>query len=63
MKTAFDHLTSEEKSALEEVTTSLGRMLPERSFRLILFGSKARGDVDSDSDHTVSSSRFEASGS
>lgn len=42
--------TYEESRALKELKDSLRRHLGERAAKLILYGSKARGDYDNESD-------------
>jgi predicted nucleotidyltransferase len=48
-----DYLTTAELSILQDVKSALLRALGDRGFRLFLFGSKARGDFDKDSDLDV----------
>ena len=43
-------LSKEEREAIAGIKVSLGRLLAGREFRMILFGSKARGDYDGNSD-------------
>lgn len=50
---ALEHLTPEEQHALEELRSSLNDLLGPDRFRMILFGSKARGDDDEESDLDV----------
>jgi len=46
-------LTAVEKAALDEYHTRLVPQFPKQVLRLVLFGSKARGDAKSDSDIDV----------
>jgi hypothetical protein len=46
----FAGLSGQELNVLGSIRSSLQNLLKERPFRVILFGSKARGDWDSDSD-------------
>ena len=43
-------LSREEREAIAGIKVSLDRLLAGREFRMILFGSKARGDYDGNSD-------------
>jgi predicted nucleotidyltransferase len=43
-------LTSEERVAITEFTTRIQDLFPERILSATLFGSKARGDADAESD-------------
>lgn len=45
-----DHLTAKEREVLREVKSALGNLPGSQGFRLVLFGSKARGDYDENSD-------------
>lgn len=47
------HLTRDEKQALMDLRERLRNLLGERLQKMILFGSKARGDFDPDSDLDV----------
>ena len=47
------NLSEEERLVLEELKSGIQRELPGCSFRLTVFGSKARGDADPDSDTDV----------
>ena len=47
------HLDDQEKKTLAEVKSALSRLLGKRLERLVLFGSKARGDDSSESDLDV----------
>ena len=44
------HLTTDELDVLRAVKKALAQVLSGRGFRIFLFGSKARGDFDSNSD-------------
>jgi predicted nucleotidyltransferase len=44
------HLASNEWKALEELVNRLYRQYGEDLLRVVLFGSKARGDFDAESD-------------
>lgn len=46
-------LAQEDRLVLEELKSGIGRELPGCPFRLTLFGSKARGDADLESDIDV----------
>jgi predicted nucleotidyltransferase len=46
-------LTTEEKSVLRELKGALKLILGDRLVKFVLYGSKARGDYDSDSDLDV----------
>jgi predicted nucleotidyltransferase len=48
-----EHITGEERDVLREVKSTLQRLLDGRGYRILLFGSKARGDFDADSDLDV----------
>jgi hypothetical protein len=48
-----EHITEEEREVLLDVKAALVRLLHGRGFRFLLFGSKARGDFDADSDLDV----------
>ncbi|MBM2840720.1 MAG: polymerase beta protein [Bacteroidetes bacterium] len=45
-----DHLTIEERDALRDLKSALGKLPGGAGFRILLFGSKARGDYDENSD-------------
>jgi predicted nucleotidyltransferase len=44
------YLTPEEKAAVEEYLTCIRKSFPNRILAVSLFGSKARGDADAESD-------------
>lgn len=48
-----DALTSEEREALAELKSALKKLLGERLERFVLYGSRARGDYDPESDVDV----------
>jgi uncharacterized protein len=48
MVKSIPHLTASEKNALEEIKRRVSDLFPIRSY--IIFGSKARGDAEQDSD-------------
>jgi predicted nucleotidyltransferase len=48
--TGLEHLTKEEKAGLGEIKQRVQSMVGERLRGIRLFGSKARGDFDPDSD-------------
>ena len=50
MNITVPHLTVEEKATLDDIKSAVARLLHERAYRLVLFGSKARGDFDKTSD-------------
>lgn len=52
MKTIFD-LPQTERAVLEELRARIGRAFPDWTFRMTLFGSRARGDAEADSDMDV----------
>ncbi|MGE5577584.1 MAG: nucleotidyltransferase family protein [Syntrophothermus sp.] len=47
------HLTDHEKAALADLVKGLNASLGRRLQRVVLYGSKARGDFDADSDLDV----------
>jgi len=47
---ALSHLTVDEQAAIAEFTTLVQDQFPGRILSLTLFGSKARGDADAESD-------------
>lgn len=49
----LEHLTEEEKKAVAEIKKRVGALVGNRLKGFYLFGSKARGDYDSDSDVDV----------
>jgi predicted nucleotidyltransferase len=49
----LEHLSSEEKHVLQELKKILEKRLGSQLIKTALFGSKARGDFDSDSDLDV----------
>ncbi len=49
-KVALLHLTSNEQAAIAEFTTQIRDLFPGRILSITLFGSKARGDSDTESD-------------
>ncbi len=50
MNIATSHLTIEETIVLDDIKTTVAKLLRDRNYRLVLFGSKARGDFDRNSD-------------
>ena len=40
----MENLTEKEKEKVLKIREELGKILPDKSFRMILYGSKARGD-------------------
>jgi predicted nucleotidyltransferase len=52
MRTITD-LSDHEQRALDELTGEIGRSLPELRVRMTVFGSRARGDAEADSDMDV----------
>lgn len=50
MNIAIPHLTVEETVVLNDIKTAAAKLLQDRPYRLVLFGSKARGDFDRNSD-------------
>ncbi len=48
-----EHLTKEENSALSEIKERVQSLVGQRLRRFVLFGSKARGDFDPESDLDV----------
>ena len=48
-----DHITDEERDILRDVKRALMKLPGGERFRLVLFGSKARGDFDASSDLDV----------
>lgn len=50
MNIAIPHPTVEETVVLNDIKNALAKLLEERSYRLVLLGSKARGDFDRNSD-------------
>ena len=50
---SIENLPEKERLALDELKLRIGREFPGHSFRLTLFGSKARGDAEPDSDTDV----------
>ncbi len=53
MDKAIDHLEENEKRILKELKAKLLELLGSNFISIILFGSKARGDYDEDSDIDV----------
>ncbi len=49
-RNALAHLTPKERAALEELITRLREKYRDHLVRVILFGSKVRGDFDAESD-------------
>ena len=49
-KVTLPHLTSNEQTAIAEFATQIRELFPERILSVTLFGSKARGDSDAESD-------------
>ena len=49
-RVALSHLTSDEQAAIAEFTTQVQDQFPGRILSVTLFGSKARGDADAESD-------------
>ncbi len=47
---AMSHLTPQDRTALAEYIAAIQDRFPERILDVILFGSKARGDADAESD-------------
>lgn len=52
-QTALEHLTREEKKAVTEIKRRVRALVGDRLKGFYLFGSKARGDYDSESDVDV----------
>jgi predicted nucleotidyltransferase len=52
MRTIAD-LSSQEQRALSNLRQEIAGRLPELRFRMIVFGSRARGDAEADSDMDV----------
>lgn len=52
MKTILD-LPQTERAVLEELRVRIGRAFPDWTFRMTLFGSRARGEAEPDSDMDV----------
>ncbi|MBI5474044.1 MAG: nucleotidyltransferase domain-containing protein [Ignavibacteriae bacterium] len=50
MDIALPYLSVEENAVLSAIKVALAKLLHDQSYRLILFGSKARGDFDKTSD-------------
>jgi predicted nucleotidyltransferase len=48
--TDLPHLTANERAAISEYAEQIRNRYPERVFSVTLFGSKARGDADTESD-------------
>ena len=48
--TALSHLTANERAAISEYAEQIRNRYPERVLSVTLFGSKARGDADTESD-------------
>lgn len=46
----LEHLTDDEKKAVAEIKQSIQALVGDRMKSLVLFGSKARGDFDPESD-------------
>ena len=53
LETHLAHLTPNERAALEELVNRLRRHYREDLLHVVLFGSKARGDFDQESDLDV----------
>ncbi len=53
MKEQTSHLTPNERAALDKYVARLREMYGDRLVRVVLFGSKARGDSDAESDLDV----------
>ena len=53
MKEQTSHLTSNERAALDAYVARLREQYGDRLVRVVLFGSKARGDSDAESDLDV----------
>jgi predicted nucleotidyltransferase len=49
-RAALSHLTSDEQAAIAGFTTQVQDQFPGRILSVTLFGSKARGDADAESD-------------
>ena len=49
-RVALSHLASNEQAAITEFTTQIRDLFPRRILSVTLFGSKARGDADAESD-------------
>jgi uncharacterized protein len=49
-RVALSHLTSDEQAAITEFTTQIQDLFPGRILSATLFGSKARGDAEAESD-------------
>jgi predicted nucleotidyltransferase len=50
---SFETLSQDERKALEQLKTRLAQEFPGWGFRMTLFGSRARGDAEPDSDMDV----------
>ncbi len=50
MSNTLSYLTVEEKAVLNDIKKALAKLLHGRTYRFVLFGSKARGDFDKNSD-------------
>ena len=50
---SIESLTTRERSALDDLKARIGASFPGVSFRMTLFGSRARGDAEPDSDTDV----------
>ena len=46
----MQHLTAQEIEVISDIKSALSNLLGDHAFRFILFGSKARGDFDANSD-------------
>ena len=49
-RAALSHLASNEQAAITEFTTQIHKLFPGRIHSVTLYGSKARGDSDAESD-------------